>query len=62
MSTQRLAILAAVGTSNLMRNTTGEVERHPNGRGEHTTTYGSIGSEQQRGNQFHGNVNVLLGG
>lgn len=61
MSTQRLAILAAVGTHNLMRNTSetggGGTERHHHGRDHHQA------ADQQRSpNQFHGNVNVLLGG
>ena len=50
MSTQRMAILAAVYTHNLMKNT--------------TTDDKSISSSQPKpnGTEFHGNVKILISG
>lgn len=54
MSTQRLAILAAVTTHNYMKNSS-DVDRYHN----HKDLQQPI---RPNGTQFHGNVNVLLGG
>lgn len=61
MSTQRWAILAAVSTNNMMRNTSymsdSDKYNHPHGIKE-----SSNAQQRPNGTHFHGNVNVLLGG
>lgn len=62
MSTQRLAILAAVTTHNMMKNSSDELHRYGGGGHQHTFDQQLPPRSSPNGNEFHGNVNVLLGG